>query len=57
MLIVPCLLTLESIYKPKNIIRLGIRGGPIGPLPSTFDIIHPIELIIGTYKEHFCTFN
>ena len=25
--------------------------GSIGPLPSTFDTIHPIDLIFGTYNE------
>ena len=31
----------------------GIRGGggSIGPLPSTFDTIHPIDWIFGTYNE------
>ena len=26
-------------------------GGSIGPLPSTFDTIHTIDLIFGTYDE------
>ena len=45
-------LTLEGIGLKK--LHEGIRGrgeGSIGPLPSTFDTIHPIDLIFGTYNE------
>ena len=45
-------LTLESISLKK--LHEGIRrGGSIGPLPSTFDTIHPIDLIFGTCNEFF----
>ena len=36
--------------------RHGGGGGSIGPLPSTFDTIHPINLIFGTYNERFLFF-
>ena len=45
-------LTLEGIS--LNMLHEGIgegRRGSIGPLPSTFDTIHPIELIIRAYNE------
>ena len=29
----------------------GMGGESIGPLPPTFDTIHPINLIFGTYNE------
>ena len=46
----PIVLTLEGIRQKK--LHKGIRGGGvIGPLPSTFDTIHPIDLIFGTYNE------
>ena len=32
------------------------RGGSIGPLPSTFDTIHPIDFIFGTYNERSLLF-
>ena len=47
-------LTLEGISLKKVTRRHkgeGGGGGSIGPLPSTFDTIHPIDLIFGTYNE------
>ena len=41
-------LTLEGISLKKLHESLG--GGTIGHLPSTFDTIHPIDLIFGTYE-------
>ena len=47
-------------HKPKKLHK-GIRrrkgGGSIGPLPSTFDTIHPIDLIFGTCNELSLYFN
>ena len=40
-------------HKVKKVTR-GHKGGggvSIGPLHSTFDTIHPIDLIFGTYNE------
>ena len=45
-----CKLTLEGLSL-KKLHRAIRRGGSIGPLPSTFDTIHPIDLIFGTYSE------
>ena len=43
-------LTLEGVSLKK--LHEGKRGrGSIGSLPSTFDTIHPTDLIIGTYNE------
>ena len=49
------ILTLEGI-KPKKLYEgirrgLGEGGGSIGPLPSTFDTIIPIDMIFSTYNE------
>ena len=42
-------LTLEAF---KKVIRLLDRGkGSIGPLSSTFDKIHPLDMIFDTYNE------
>ena len=35
--------------KPKKVTQR--HKGLIGPLPSTFNTIHPIELIFSTYNE------
>ena len=44
-------LTQESTSQKK--LHEGKRGGggSIGPLPSTFDTIHPIDMIFGTCNE------
>ena len=39
-------------HKPKKVTRRQKGGGgSIGPLPSTFDTIHPIDMIFGTCNE------
>ena len=45
-------ITLEQGISIKKL-REGImgEGGTIGPLPSTFDTIHPTDLIFGQYNE------
>ena len=45
-------------HKLKKVTRRhkGRGGGSIGSLPSTFDTIHLINLIFGTYKELFLYF-
>ena len=52
--------TLASIVNSSErislkMLREGMRGpgggGSVGPLPSTFDTIHPIDLIFGTCNE------
>ena len=37
--------------KPKKVTRRHKGGGAIVYIPSTFDKIHPIDLIFGTYNE------
>ena len=47
-------LTLEGISSKRLLEGMGGGGGvegSMGPLPSTFDTIHPIDLIFGTYNE------
>ena len=46
-------LTLEGISLKR--LHEGTDGS-IGPLPSNFDTIHPIELIFGTYNKLFLYF-
>ena len=38
-------------YRPKNVTRRQRGEGSIGPLPSSFDTIHLIDLMFGTYNE------
>ena len=45
------ILTLEGISLKKLHEGKRMGGGSIGPLPSTFDTIHPIDLIFGTYNQ------
>ena len=44
-------LTQEGISLKNHTKALGGRGVSIVPLPSTFDIIHPIDLTFGTYNK------
>ena len=45
-----CPLTLKAKLQ-KGFGGGGEGGGSIGPLTSTFDTIHSIDLIFGTYNE------
>ena len=36
---------------PQKFLEGISQGGSIGPLLSTFDTIHPIDLIFGTYND------
>ena len=42
------------MHKPKKVTRRHKGGGEVNRFPpSTFDTIHPIDLIFGTYNKLF----